>query len=206
MDELKIMTKRLERLERQNSRFKIAGILILLASFTFVLMGQIPVNQEVRAQKFSLYDARGKNRAMLFSRDGQAILVLAAPTGEPRITLVVAADGTPALGLNDKNGDDPRIALAVAADGTPTLGLNDKDGKIRAKLSLLNNAPALSLYSKEDSKPRVLLNLGSDGAPRLGFTDKNQLPRIAVGAAGEEWGVAVWDSKGKLVGSVGDKK
>lgn len=185
MDELtaKIITKRLERLERQNSRFKIAGILVLLASFTFVLMGQIPVNQEVRAQKFSLYDAKGKNRAMLFSRDGQAILVLADPDGEPRMTLVVGADGTPALGLSDK-GDKVRAQLSINKEGSSQF----------------------ALYAKEEGRPRALFTVSSDGLPRLGLTDKNQLPRIAVGAAGEEWGVAVWDSKGKLVGSVGDKK
>jgi hypothetical protein len=185
MDELtaKIITKRLERLERQNSRFKIAGILVLLASFTFVLMGQIPVNQEVRAQKFSLYDARGKNRAMLFSRDGQAILVLADPDGEPRMTFVVGADGNPALGLFDK-GDKLRAGLSIEQKGNSQF----------------------ALFAKEEGKPRALLTVSSDGLPRLGLTDKNQLLRIGVGAAGEEWSVAVWDSKGKVVGSLGEKK
>jgi hypothetical protein len=145
-------------------------------------MGQIPVNQEVRAQKFSLYDARGKNRAMLFSRDGQAILVLSDPDGEPRMTFVVGADGNPALGLFDK-GD-----------------------KLRAQLSINKGSSHLALYAKEEGRPRAVLTVSSDGLPRLGLTDKNQLPRIAVGAAGEEWVVVVWDSKGKPVGSLGEKK
>jgi hypothetical protein len=186
MDELtpEIITKRLERLERQNSRFKMTGILALLAIFTFILMGQIPVNQEVRAQKFSLYDARGKNRAMLFSRDGQAILVLAAPDGEPRMTLVVGADGTPALGLFDK-GD-----------------------KVRAELSVDKGSSRLALYAKEEGKPRALFSVSPDGLPRLGLTDKNQSPvsrsgvRVKNGAwqcgTRRENSLVVWAKKNEL--------
>jgi hypothetical protein len=151
---------------------------------TVILMGQVPANQEVKAQKFSLQDARGKTRAMLFSRNSQAMLVLADQDQEPRLTLVVAADGTPTLDLSD-NGDKVRARLSVNKEGSSQLGL----------------------YAKEGNRPRALFTVsGADGSPRLGLTDGNQLLRIAIGAAGEEWAVGVWDSKGKLVGSVGDKK
>ena len=49
---LDILVKRVARLERQNSRYKRVGIVAFLAISTVTLMGQIPVNQEVRAQKF----------------------------------------------------------------------------------------------------------------------------------------------------------
>ena len=179
---LDILVKRVARLERQNSRYKRVGIVAFLAISTVTLMGQIPVNQEVRAQKFALYDATGKNRAMLFTRDGQTILAMADKDGEPRMTLVVAADGTPALGLFDK-GD-----------------------KLRAGLAVEKGSSRLALYPKETEKPRVLLTVDANGATRLGLIDKNQSPRIVLGGSGEEWGVGVFDSKGKLVGALGEKK
>lgn len=181
---MEILIERLERLERQNTRFKRTGILALFVISAFALLGQsLPINQEVRAQKFSLRDARGKSRAMLYSPpDGQVFLVLSDKDGEPRVTLAVAADGTPALGLADK-GD-----------------------KFRVELSISKDSPRLSLYSKEGGKPRAILDLDSDGSPRLGFMDKNQSPRIVVGASGKEWGVGVFDSKGKLLGGLGETK
>lgn len=175
-----LLAKRIERLELQNNRYKRVGLLLLIVLAAFAFMGQIAVNPEVRAQKFSLYDARGRNRAMLFSREGQAILVLSDSDGEPRITLAVGADGSPAIGIGDK-GD-----------------------KVRAELSLIKGASRLALYA-QDEKPKALLTVTGDGIARLGLMDKSQSPRIVVGASGEEWGVGVFNAKGKLVSGLGEK-
>jgi hypothetical protein len=179
----KSMTERLEYLENQNGRFKWVGILFIVIVASIAFMGQAtPITREIRAQKFSLYDSTGKNRGMLFtSAEGQAILVLADRSGEPRMTLTVAGDGTPGIGLMDK-GD-----------------------KVRAEFSISKESPRLAFYSKEE-RERLLLHIGADGQPRIGLMDANKSPRVVIGASGEQWAVAVFDSKGNVLGGVGEKK
>jgi hypothetical protein len=176
------LIERLERLEKQNRRFKQAGFVLVLILVAFGTMAQQPpLNTEVKAQKFSLHDSSGKTRGMFFTREGQSILILSDRNGEPRLTLTVGADGSPAVGLFEP-GD-----------------------KIRAELPLTNNGPRFVLYSK-DEKEQVLLNMGKNGQPQLGFLDKNKLPRVVIGAAGDQWVVGTYGPKGELTGGLGEKK
>jgi len=59
----KSVTERLERLEKQNRRFKQLGFALILVVGAFGLMGQQPaLNRELKAQKFTLHDAEGRTR------------------------------------------------------------------------------------------------------------------------------------------------
>lgn len=176
------MMERLERLEQQNRWFKGIFISMSLVISSFVLMGQSsPLVQEVKAQKFSLYDASGKNRGMFFARDGQAILILSDPNGEPRIT------------------------LAVGKDGAPGIGLSDKGDKVRAEISVAKGNPRLALLSREE-RERILLQVGTDGSPRIGLMDSSKSPRIVIGGTGDNWGVGLFDQKGSMTATLGEKR
>lgn len=175
------IAQRLERLERQNAWFKRIGFLTLLFIGSTFLMAQSPsLLPEIKAQKFSLYDSQGKNRGMFFTREGQAILILADQDGEPR------------------------LMMAVGRDGTPAFGLSDKADKVRVELSTSKGNPRLAFYSK-DAGERMLLNVGSDGLPRIGLFDANKSARVVVGAAGQSWTVGVFDAKGNVIGGIGEK-
>lgn len=63
---LDTLTQRLDRLERANRSWKGLAILLLLATGTVVLMGQVPRKPAVlEAEKFILRDRNGHMRAQL---------------------------------------------------------------------------------------------------------------------------------------------
>jgi len=153
------LTQRLDRLERENRRLKVAGAVLVLALVAVGAMGQmIPraVSKVVEAERFVLRDTTGKGLAIL-GTDASGILALslADQTGKIRAGLVVTPDGMPVLSLYDQNGK-PRAGLGVLADGTPGLALHDQNGKERLLLNVTTNGPSLILQD-ENSKARAVL-------------------------------------------------
>ncbi len=132
---LDTLTPRLDRLERENRRLKIAGSILLLALVAGGAMGQVlpkAVPKVVEAERFVLRDTRGKIRAALDT----------------------VASGGLALSLADENGK-ARAGLGVAADGTPGLFLTDQNGKTRAELSVGTSGPSLVL--RDENRDRAVL-------------------------------------------------
>jgi hypothetical protein len=74
--------ERLARLERENRRLKVAGLLALLAVASAFLMGQTRVPQRIVASEFVLVNASGEVMAQLgaYGEDGMASLSLRPPT------------------------------------------------------------------------------------------------------------------------------
>lgn len=193
------LTERLDRLERENRRWKGASTVAAVGIAALVLIGQAgpsKVAPVVEAERFVLRDVNGKARARLFTGPGGApILGLSDKDGELRAVLTVGADGTPLLGLQDK-GEKARAVLTVEAGG-PVLSLHDKDEGIRAVLSVsANGVPRLALHHKE-RKPRALLALGPDGAPHLTLAGIDGNPRIGLGAVAEKHSLIFLDANGK---------
>ena len=93
-----VMMNRLERLEKQNRRFKQIGSLALILLGSVLLMGQAAPRRTVEANEFILKDENGKSRAewivspsvtaLIFDNDaGYASLVLQVDNGNPSIVL-----------------------------------------------------------------------------------------------------------------------
>ncbi len=158
---LDTLTQRLDRLERENRRLKVAGTIVFLVLVAVGAMGQVlpkAVPKVVEAERFVLRDARGKMLATL-GTDG---LVLADQNGKFRAALGVGTDGSASLIFDDQN-EKPRVTLGVLDDGTPHLALLD-----------------------QNEKPRLALAVGTDGTPHLALFDQNKKPRLAldVGTSG----------------------
>ena len=89
---------RLEKLEKQNRRFKQIGTLALILLGSVLLMGQTSPRRTIEANRFVLKDANGKSRAewtaspsvaaLIFDNDaGYASLVLQVDNDNPSLVL-----------------------------------------------------------------------------------------------------------------------
>ena len=128
MDDL---VQRLDRLERENWRFKWVGSMVLVTIAAFLVMGQAKssnVPEVIEAEKFVLRDKSGK--------------VFAA--------LQTEAKNEPALNLYDKNGK-VRVTLGIMEIGNPMphLFLYDANEKFRVKLAVLDDAAIMYLHDKD---------------------------------------------------------
>lgn len=132
--------ERLERLEQQNRRIKVAASVLVVALCAVALLaGPLLHNQAsaqaasaprvVEANEFRLMDDNGKVRAKLcMDRDGPS-LDFFNENRKTGASLSVGRVG-PLLALYDKSGDI-RLGLEVGLDG-PVLGLYDEDFRRRA--------------------------------------------------------------------------
>jgi len=115
------LTRRLDRLERENRRLKFVGALALLGLGALTVMGQTAptsVANTLEAERFVLRDNAGNVRATLGLRpDGTAALALADDTQQDRAVLSVTAPGQASVDLSDRAGH-LRAGLGVRADGS----------------------------------------------------------------------------------------
>jgi hypothetical protein len=183
--------ERLEKLERQNRRMKLAGLGAVVIAGAFVLMGQAsgPGSDwktvsggppEVRAKSFVLVDANGETRARLYMSapaKGPELDLLDAK-GNPRVELAVTSNG-PALQLNDASGN-PRAELGAAPNG-PGLILYDANGKLRAELAAAPNGPGLILGDANGNTEAWLEGASNGPGPGLALYDANGKLRAELG-------------------------
>ena len=189
-----VLGGRIDRLERQNRRFRRAATAIALGVAAVFLMGQtVPKSPAVETQKLVLKDKRGKIRAVLgaFSDDEPFGLLVFDANQRIRAKLGLAEDGSPTLALTDDRGVDrvtlhPAVGLRVLGDGPsvtlgvthgnePTLHLNDKDGWPRAALVLTNTntAPILKFLDPRGNA-RAWIGAMSDGKAQLLLMNRPQ--------------------------------
>lgn len=138
--DLENITKRLEKLERQNRRLKqswIAALLLICLIVTLGLAGPIRI---IEAEKFVLKDATGKTTAELSTKGAGPELRFLDYEGKLRLGVGIYA-GSPNVALFDRN--EKQVATFVAdqtgselwfGDGTSgkplaTLGTNPTLGK-----------------------------------------------------------------------------
>jgi len=166
--------QRLEKLERQNRRMKLAGLGALIIAGAILLMGQTSgprALSEVKANSFLLVDGSGRTRAVLHMMEhGGPGLALYDENGKARAVLGVVSDGTPVFGLYGANGN-MRATLTAFSDGSK-LDLFDANGKTRAGLAVASAGSAtLSLFDANE-KPMASLVEILDGS-ELALTDAN---------------------------------
>jgi hypothetical protein len=172
---------RLSRLERENRRWKwlaAVGPALALAG----LLGQSLPSAGAIGQ-----DTPGARPVPTASVVEAQRFVLRDPSGTPRATLAMGADGAPFFHFLDRDGairavlapshlvlsgQEPgsAVKLLVTRGGLPALRL-EKDGRLRAILGMAGDGTlALGFYG-DDGNGRALLDLSAKGAPGLTLFD-----------------------------------
>ena len=151
--DLAAVVRRLEKVERQNWRLKVGGILVGLVASAGLLMGQaLPQATTVEAEAFVVRDATGKQRAAFhLTPDGGVALSFFDPAGIGRAALRVDREGSPDLTLLDP-ATKARAVLRVERTGAPGLGLFDPAGNLRAALYVVSDGSGLLQLSNKHEK------------------------------------------------------
>jgi hypothetical protein len=159
-----VMEERLDRLERENRRWKMIGVSAVTVLGLALLMGatsfgrsQVKVADEIRARRFTLVDDKGKVRGILgFSAIGSPTLLL---FDNPILTLF-DSERRPRVRLA---GDLVKSGLRLyAKDGAPLVDLYIESGEW----------PRLALFDNSRRR-RAALQVLPDGSPRLTLRDKD---------------------------------
>ncbi len=141
--------ERIGRLERQNRRVGLAGVVLLLGIAAAATMGQARPGRTVEAERFVARDGHGRPRALLGVEADVSALNLYDQEGRARAALHVAADGTSRLGFYDREGKS-RMILDLAGDGVSTVGFYDRNGKAHAQLRVAaDGSPVLGFFDRE---------------------------------------------------------
>jgi hypothetical protein len=199
---LDVLTQRLDRLSRENRRYRRVAVGALILGCAALLMGQVAppgVADEVRARRFLLVDDRGGTRAALtVAPDGTALFIVADGSRRPRVSLTVGTSGAPSLAVYDgrghrratlgvDGGDAPFLLLAdgeerglatlgVTADGGASLTFSDTAARRRLVAGLITGEPTVALT---DAGGKGGVRLAVDGdAPRLGLADTSGDDRL----------------------------
>jgi len=166
------MTERLDRLERENQRWRRAGAGVLIVVAAFALMGQATqgrVPKAMEAERFVLRDTGGRVRAALGMEGyGSVGLWLLDSAGKTRAGVGVSREGSPVMALADQTGKS-RLSLTLT-DG-PGLSLRDQD-RTRISLSVLAEGSGIYVWDQA-GRERVVLIVAADGSQVLGFRDKD---------------------------------
>ncbi len=132
------LTRRLDRVGRENRCLKGAGLAALAVIAGVVVMGQATGNKVakvVEAESFVVRDESGKTRAQLGVMADGATLRLYDVDGKAFAELVGKSYGAGALQLRDRHGI-VRAIMFVGATEEPYLRLYDLEGKPRIDLAV----------------------------------------------------------------------
>ena len=151
------IARRLDRVERENRRMKVAiGVLLAMVA-AVLLMGQARPPTIVEAQEFIVRNAEGKRVVRLAAGpDGQPSLAFFDQQEDARILLYLYDRGTPGISLLAGPPSKGTLHLAVYPDSAPSIAWTDGNGSVRAKMAL-------------DSRGSTV----SDQAPYIYFLDRN---------------------------------
>lgn len=192
------LVERLEQLERQNQRFKIAGIAVVIGGFILVMGGadQNAPPKVVKAEQIILHDKEGKERAVFaVDQEGSPKLEFHDKEGKVRIAIGIEQIG-PNIMITDKNNKG-KIILLVNEFGASQLDMEDPDGD---QLSLLaagkpDNRTAMTFG---DAKRGTLLQIANqpDGfGSGISFCDKNGDARLNMGTNQDGSSDAIFQDK-----------
>ncbi len=156
---LDVLIERLDRLEREARRWRLAAVVVGVVLGLVVLVGATPpapVADEIRARRFVVVDEAGKTRALLGVEDGEARLALHHETGRRLASLQVHSTGTSALYLAGKNGAD-RAWLEVAGDA-PRLVFRDEFARQRVVLGAFTISYTTGVNERRPTSSLVLFD------------------------------------------------
>ena len=141
---LPMVVRRLEKVERQNRRLKVAGAAALILLSAASVMGQaMPDRQTIEARSLMLLGADGKARVRLeVTEEGPSLSLLDAHQTQ-RVELSAQGE-KPRLRLYDAKGQN-RLELVLTWRGDPAVSLSGADGKARAILIETDGEAGFSL-------------------------------------------------------------
>jgi hypothetical protein len=140
--------ERLERLEKQNRRIKLAATLLLIFASSLILMSATWHKEHtVEARQIVLKDDEGNTRAVLGMRSAGPGLTLYGADGERVQALLSVLQTGPVLGLYDADGTT-RVLLGVTPKGA-TVTFNDAEGKLRAEMGFSGDAPHVTFFDRD---------------------------------------------------------
>ncbi len=142
--------QRLARLEGENRRLTLMGVVALVLGGAALLWGLVQMTSKtVEARAFILRDSTGGKRA----------------------EIAVSAEGLGGLWLYDKTGKF-RATFTVSPAGGPGIVFYDDSGRNRAEYALLpDNSPGIAL-SEEGGIASVGIIVARDGLPHFRLVDK----------------------------------
>lgn len=190
---------RLERLERENRRYKLGAAAAGLACFGWVACGLVPqAKSTLSAERFVLVDAAGSEKAtlevdskgnpMLTLRNEKSTavlttngpsLLLRGPDGKTGAFLGVDSRNTSRLELCSNRLLDG-VRLSAHEDGSAGVYVLDIDGRNRGALEAFG--PGGAGLNFRDAQGRVRSSLGLDPAslPNLLLLDENGARRMGM--------------------------
>jgi len=143
------LVQRMDRLERQNRRMKLAAVLMLVGIAAVIGMGQAGFGKQriITAEQFILQDKNGNPRGGLYVRpDGSASLGITDSKEKPRFLVTVKPNGDPSLSMSGEKQE--LLALTPSA-----IGLQDREGNPRILLAeQLNGGASLNIYQKNGQR------------------------------------------------------
>lgn len=159
--------ERLEKLERDNRRFKTFALAALVLPIALVsIYATRPVPQKITAHEFDLVDSSGTLRGKMFLHSGAARIVLTDARGIARAELGTTGIGEAHLELSDTTRGG--LAMSLWA-GEPLIELHDGQGKGHILMSFLGGEPSVTLYGTQ-LKPVISMSL-SHGELNLDLYD-----------------------------------
>ena len=127
---------RVTRLERENRRLRLVGLMATALLGGMFLLGQAApkeIPKEIRAEKFIAVDEKGKSRARL----GPTGFALLDDMGDPAVVLGSVHHGQRVLAFLDKGL--VKLGLHQPDDDGSFLGIPDDNGKLGAMLAVKKN-------------------------------------------------------------------
>ena len=188
------LESRVERLERQNRWLKAGGAVALSAVLIVFLMGQAAsVPDEIKAQRFTAVDEKGRTRAVLIGTLTGSFLSLQDDKGNERVSLSVSDGVGPHLIFN---GEDKTMSPRIELVSSPFMSsLHLRKGRMDAFLALDPSAGVnFSLSHKILTGSATWLAADSRGTS-LRLTDDKGKIRVSIGVTESGPGLSLFDNK-----------
>jgi hypothetical protein len=188
-----VLAERVERLERENRRWRWGAGFALIAGLVVTVWGaqRAKETKVVEAERFLLRDENGTIRTELAMQPNEGPTMPKNPRldlmdegGKPRASLVLRRGGLPNLELRDQGGR-PRLHLGMQFDDMVELSLGPKSGRGGLGIKTMdNNYTSLSLY-------------GPDGTERGFLSIHRGLPELVLWNKDRDEEFRVWKLRGE---------
>jgi hypothetical protein len=164
---------RLEKLERENKRFRRLGVTAVVvaaalagmyATRTVPLRDHAGVPGVVKAHELEIVDSRGKARIKLTTVMGGTYVTLLDSQGTTREGMFLGSDGSPHIALDDAQVK-ARLSMDVDSDGSPNVSLSDAQGQVPLDLGVGSDGSSEVRLSDTHGMPRAVVGVLADGSP-----------------------------------------
>ena len=171
------LAERIERLERENYRWKCGAGLALVASLVAIVGGAQRANEAkvVEAEQFIVRDREGKERVRLgLASNGDPALFIRGKDGQNRVILQSNDESVGGLYLSGRDGTLSVVLEAAArASNTPLLVLSRDKRRINLNVNTIPRLPWLTLQDEDDTlfqvpeptAKKIAVGLKSDATP-----------------------------------------